>query len=246
MKLKLLNMVLILVFGWAIAAVGAGREAGASDVPSHVALATHNLSPYGCYDASGHFDGIAVRAVRYAFAEMGVILELRVVPWKRAQYMFQTGDVDGFFAASKNDERDGLGVLSCTIADQQWSWYYLPHGGPVPSDSVFRQKARVASFHGANMLQWLHDEGYNVVASPPTTAELVELLERRRVDAVLANNLVMEELLRQRRNSESINVFVLKDNPLGVYFSHSFLARYPDFLRQFNEHVDTYRRQFQH
>lgn len=209
--------------------------------PETISLSTHDLCPYGCYTDSGEFDGHAVRVVRHALKQMGVGLELVVVPWERAQFMARNGDVDGFFAASRNPRRDSEGEMSAIIAEQKWNWYLLVTSPFDPNSPDFKEKAKVTSFIGANMLKWLRKNGYKVSPPPPTTEDLASMLLFRRFDAALANNLVMEEIIRRRNLDTAFKVFTLKDKPLGVYFTNDFVQKNPGFLEKFNKHVREYR-----
>ncbi|WP_420411303.1 transporter substrate-binding domain-containing protein [Roseibium sp.] len=116
-----------------------------------VVLTTHNLSPYGSYQEDGRFDGIAVRVVACVFEKMNRPLEIRVMPWKRAQLEVQSGSADGFFAASRNHDRDTMGVASAVIARQTWTWYLLKTKIGSPRDPGSKSDFLVSSFLGANM-----------------------------------------------------------------------------------------------
>lgn len=214
-------------------------------VPGHaeeITLTTHNLCPYGCYDANGNFDGHAVRVVRYALKKMGVGLNLVVVPWKRAQNMVYFGEADGFFAASNNAERDKRGVMSATIAEQTWTWYLLKDNPLDPGLPNFKKKARVTSFVGANMLTWLKENSYNVVSPPPTTDCLADMLLAGRFDAMLGNDQVMKAIMQDQCSQELIRSHKLMEKPLGVVFSNQFVADHPGFVEKFNQAVKEYRK----
>jgi len=215
---------------------------GGSALAEEITLTTHDLCPYGCYDADGNFDGHAVRVVRYALEQMEFSLNLVVVPWKRAQDMVQFGEADGFFAGSQNADRDKNGVMSAIIAEQKWNWYLLKSNPLDPRSPDFKEKAKVTSFIGANMLKWLKENDYNVVPSPTTTNCLAQMLVVQRFDAMLANNMVMNAIIHSQGMQNKFKSYTLKDKPLGVYFSNRFVADHPDFVEEFNRHVRKYRK----
>ncbi|MBN2659052.1 MAG: transporter substrate-binding domain-containing protein [Spirochaetales bacterium] len=188
--------------------------------------------------AGQQFRGIAVDRVRCIFEKMDIELEIHVVPWERAQHMVQTGEADGFFAASQNLERDSFAVKSGIIAEQDWNWYLLKENPLNPDDPEFRQKARVGGFFGSNMLKWMISQEYNVTAVPHTTELLYQMLLAGRVDAVLANSQVMENIIKKNLGEDKIQVFHNLDKPLMVYFSKDFLKRYPAFLEVFNSYIE--------
>ena len=201
-------------------------------------LTTHDLPPYGSYAGpDNRFDGIAVRVVDCALRRVGRSYELEVLPWARAQKTVQAGGADGFFAASQNAERDSYAEMSAIIAEQEWRWYLLAENPMDPKAPEFRQRATVGSFVGGNMLDWLKRNGYRVEASPANTDQLLSMLQNGRIDAVLANNLVMEELLKKRNSQGQLRSVLQENKPLGVYFSKEFLAKSPGFLSAFNRQV---------
>ena len=188
-----------------------------------VTLATQNLCPYGCYDENKNFDGCAVQVVKYALNKMNVGLKLVVAPWIRAQLMVNEGKADGFFAASQSEERDQNGVQSALIAEQRWNWYMLRENPKDPRTDDFKEKANVASFRGTNMLKWLRANKYSVIASPPTSEQLLYMLMIKRFDAMLANDMVMTDKIAKQNLQGRFKVVPLLSKPLGVYFSNKFL-----------------------
>jgi polar amino acid transport system substrate-binding protein len=209
-----------------------------------VFLTTHELAPYSYLDEHDQRPrGIAVAVVECVLTRMEVPYRIKVTAWARAQKLVQDGVADGFFAGSRNAERDAFAVQSATIADQQWRWYLLADNPVDPSTTRFRKRASVSSFIGANMLDWLIDNDYRVASPPRDTEGLLKMLQAKRVDAILANNKVMDNLLQQQGLDNSIRSVLLQDKPLGVYFSKTFLAKQPGFLDQFNSHVAACRAQ---
>ncbi len=206
----------------------------------HIILTSQDLSPLGCYDKNGTYDGIAVRVVRHALEKMDVAYEILVYPWARAQVEVKAGRADAFFAGSKNAERESYAVMSAIIADQKWVWYQLMENPRNPADPDFKEKAAVGSYVGANMLDWLKQNNYNVKAEPGDTEALFKMLLLKRVDAILANNYVAEEIIAQKNLAGRLKSTVQQEQPLGVYFSKTFLAKNPGFLEEFNAGVADY------
>lgn len=207
-----------------------------------VILTTHNLYPYGSYPpgeekkliANETFKGVAVDRVRCILKKMDTPLEIQVVPWRRAQLLVERGTADGFFAASQNDSRDEFAVKTMIIADQQWNWYLLKENALSPRDQSFKEKASVGGFVGANMLKWMKEQNYNVTATPKNTEGLLKLLLARRVDAVMANNYVMQALLQNHKVEDQVKIYLNLDKPLFVYFSKEFTKSRPMFIEKFN------------
>lgn len=232
----MLVRVLFLVFSLALQGVAAAEPV--------VRLTTHDLPPYGSYiGPERRFDGIAVRVVACAMRQIGRPYELAVVPWARAQKMVETGAADGFFAASQNVQREGFAVMSAIVAEQEWRWYLRSDSPMNPAEPAFRQQARVGSFIGGNMLDWLNSNGYKVDATPANTEQLLKMLMAGRIDAILANNLVMGELARKHDLQGRLRSVLQENKPLGVYFSKRFLETAPGFLAEFDRAVPGCRKQ---
>lgn len=197
-------------------------------------LSTHELPPYSS-QAQGSPSGMAVDVVNCAAARMPFQLELEFVPWARAQKHAQEGQSDGFFAASQSETRDAYALRSVVIAPQEWRWYSLRSNPLQPGSPDFKVKARVSSFLGANMQAWLEEQGY-VPQSPPTqSVALLGMLMAKRIDAILANHLVMEQLLQSHPRRAEVSSYLALDKPLAVYISHRYLAtQAPDFMARFN------------
>jgi polar amino acid transport system substrate-binding protein len=203
-----------------------------------VRLATHELPPYSFTSNTGLQEGIAVKRVKCAFDRIKVPVVVEFLPWARAQLHAREGLADGFFAASQSAERESWAVMSAIIAPQQWHWYLLKDSALDPKSSSFKQQASVTSFVGANMLSWLSENGYRVEANPFTNQQLLDMLLSKRLDAILANRLVMESLLAEHRAIGKIRSVLEQDKPLGIYFGKVFLAKAgTDFLPRLNRAI---------
>jgi polar amino acid transport system substrate-binding protein len=144
---------------------------------------------------------------------------------------------DGFFAASRNPERDSFGVMSASIADQKWQWFLLKNNKIDPSQPDFKDKATVAGFIGSNMLYWLKQNGFNIASKTVNTEGLFNMLMRGRVDAVIANNYVMGQILTLNEAVERVKIVTIKSKPLGVYFSNFYIDENPLFIEKFNHNI---------
>ncbi|MCZ8235824.1 MAG: substrate-binding periplasmic protein [Inhella sp.] len=179
-------------------------------------LSTHELPPYST-QGRGRPSGLAVDVVVCAAKRLPLGLELEFVPWARAQKHAQEGQSDGFFAASQSAERDAYATRSVTIAPQEWRWYALRSRPWQPSHPEFKAQARVSSFLGANMQTWLKEQGYRVQSPPTQSTALLNMLMAGRLDAILANHLVMDQLLAAHPRKGEVVSHLALDKPLSVY-----------------------------
>ena len=235
------NKILLLLFLICSILIGRGGVCFALS-QEKVILTTHNLYPYGSYPAEDRpkviadetFKGVAVDRVRCVFTKMDFPLEIQVVPWRRAQRLVQRGLAEGFFAASQKDSRDEYAVKSAVIADQKWNWYLLKGNPLSPQDQSFKESATVGGFLGANMLEWMKEHNYNVTTTPKDTEGLLKMLLAGRVDAVMANNYVMQALLEKHEAEDRVKIYLNMNKPLSVYFSKKFVKTQPMFIDNFN------------
>ncbi|MFC7418950.1 substrate-binding periplasmic protein [Iodobacter arcticus] len=199
-----------------------------------VKLLTQQQLPYSNQQEDGRQTGIALEAVRCVMNKLQRPVEIKFLPWKRAQNLVELGEADGFFSASQSHERDRYATLTQMIAPQQWRWYFRRDSHAKPLSEEFRQSAMVGAYFGSNMLSWLKMSGYRIYASPPAHDQLLKMLIAGRVEAVLASDLAMNESIRLTHSERKIRSELLEDKPLGVYFGHRFLKEEPEFLARFN------------
>jgi polar amino acid transport system substrate-binding protein len=224
----------ILSFPIALLMATAAPSHGADDA---VLLTTQEWPPYQS-QASGAPAGIAVDAVRCIFDRLGMSVEIVFLPWQRAQEDVRNGNAAGFFAASRSAERDQFATLSTPIAPQVWTWFYRRGSAIAPDDAGFKAAARVTGTFGSNMAAWLRESGFRVQDEPRTTDQLLQMLERGYVDAVLANSVAFELALEAAgRPADTFLSRPERDQPLGVYFANRFLDAHPGFLARFDAAV---------
>jgi polar amino acid transport system substrate-binding protein len=196
---------------------------------------TQEWAPYN-YSVNGKVTGSATEILKNTLNDMGVQYEIKVYPWARAQYLVENGQADGFYTASKNAKRDAYAVASDSLIPQRWNWYLLKESKTEPKNGS------VGAILGSNMLKFTKDNNYSIKAQPPTMEALVKMLTSKRVNAILVNDLVMKEYLKEANISESKFKTVLsKDKPLGIYFSKKFVNENPWFLDKFNETLQKYK-----
>ena len=206
----------------------------ASEAP--IRFTTEDLPPYVRLEHD-RVTGIAADVVHCVMAQLGRPYEIALLPWARAQALVREGAADAFFPGSRSMLRDDYAVSSVPIAPQDWSFYLKADSPLDPLRPEFKQSATVTSYVGANMLEYLKAEGYRAVQAPSGYVSLVSMLLSGRLDAVLANSLAMDLLIREAGVQDKLRSVVLRSEPLGVYFSKRFLAGAPGVLDKFNAAV---------
>jgi len=210
-----------------------------SALPNQVKLSTKIWPPYHYYDQNNEITGISVKVLTCSFSRLNIKLSIEVVPWSRAQQHTKLGISDGFFSASWNEARDQYATRSIDIASQNWVWYTLKSNNIDPTSSKFKQTAKVVGTRGSNIVHWLHKNKYLVSAETSELKNMVNMILNGRVDAFMENELVAESLLMDTNEKLKLKKTIARSMPVGVYFNHSFLSKYPDFLDAFNKSVST-------
>lgn len=207
-----------------------------------IRLNTHIQAPLTFIGEYDQLEGTAMQPVLHALKEMGWQAEISFLPWVRAQLMVENNEADGFFAASRNADRDGYAVRSLPIATQTINWYLTVDSRFDPAAVDFPKQARFGGYLGANMLTWLLDNGYNVSAQPAHPDQLFLMLLYGRIDACLANNNNYENFIIAYPQYEGLfRIVNQSSNELYIYFSRKFIAQNPDFLEIFNRNAARYR-----
>lgn len=212
------------------------RSAQSEVGPERLLLATQEWRPYQ-YQENGEMKGPGIDKLKCAMRVMKQPYQLTMTSWDRAQLLVEVGEQHGFFLASLNDFRNQYADYSAPVMNQVWSWFSLSDS-INPNNAVFKEEVAVTALFGSNKWLWLHKEGYLVARKPRKSVTLVELLLSGEIGAVLANDFVMQEAIKNIGISHrTITSKVMKKQPLGVYFSKKLTKKYPQFMHEFNQAV---------
>lgn len=187
--------------------------------------------------------GIHVELVKMTAAEIGVELELVRQPWKRALENLKKGEVDGVFSGSFSKDRLELGVY--------------PMKGDAPDEdlrigttsySLYRVKGSPVNWDGKNFSGLTGSisapAGYSIVAdlkklnvpvdeSSSTTQDLT-MLKAGRIDAVAAQEVTADELLKKPEYAKVEKVSPpIVTKSYFLLFSHQIAQKDPDLVKKF-------------
>lgn len=204
--------------------------------PERLLLATQEWRPYQ-YQEDGQMKGPGIDKLKCIMKVMEQPYQLTMTDWDRAQLLVEVGEQHGFFLASPNRLRDKYADYSSPVMNQVWSWFSLSESID-PEKEMFKEEVAVTALFGSNKWLWLHKAGYRVEKKPRQPIALVELLLAGEIGAVLSNDFVMQEAIKSLGISHRfITRRVMKEKPLGVYFSKEFIKLYPQFMREFNQAI---------
>lgn len=205
---------------------------------AEVKLGTQVWPPYQVVNGS-EVSGIAVDSIDCIFNKMGMKHTITPLPWVRAQNRTREGHLDGFFSASKSAVRDNFAVLSKTFISQQWRIYFLKTSLKENKLQNVKDFYRIGVRINSNVAYWAKQEKFKVHESTSDPQKLISLLRRDRIDGYMENSNVFEYNIKQMKlKSSQFYSIPFMDNPLGVYFGITFLAKNPTFMDKFNRAVD--------
>ncbi len=204
------------------------REPG----PATVRLRTSISPPYQVLNEND-LEGISIDVLECVFNRMKTPHQVVVVPWVRALADMQTGLADGYFASMRFESTDRYALLSAPLALEKWYWAALRPA--VLDKSPADPSLRIGTLSGSIQSAWLTGKGYTPHAETRTFEQLFLLLERDRIDTILADESAIEaEVARVGIEPDRLSLRFERYTPLGMYFTHRFLDANPGFLSQFN------------
>lgn len=213
-----------------------GLFAQATQAYEPLVLGVPEFKPY-TYTERGQIKGSAIKTVTHAFKRSGAGLELKsFANYSALLKALKRDEIQGFFLASKNLERDRYAEFSKQVTVNNWTWFTLVNRGINTKSTDFPQNAVVGTIAKTNTFRWLTRNGYQVVSAQ--IGELPGLLMNKRVDAVFAAEAVFEQTCREQ--SVALSLFkkdIQKGKPFGIYVSKTYLKRNPGFMEALNSAI---------
>ncbi len=199
-------------------------------------LYTFHAPPYQIEATEGisgsPVSGTTVDTVHCATSQMDWDVRIRAVPQNRAMHSLRARLIDGYFAIDETLELSKIAVASAPIALEKWYFFSLGHIADFKT-------AHLGTIAGSNEALWLANRGYNNVLPVSSAPQLIELLKRGRVDAIVLDQQVLDASSRGAGERFQLQTDALKKEfirfvPLHLYLTHNFTSLNPDFLPEFN------------
>jgi len=209
-------------------------QASDEDHPT-VRLDTSLEDPYQVV-VDGELSGSSVTVLQCIFSRLHQPYQIQLTSLSRARQNVSRRIADGFFSSAPDTQVDGYAQLSAPLLMEKWYWYALEP--QILNKPIWERDLRIGSVLGSNSMTWLEARGITVAQKVPRLEQLIELLQRGRIDLFLADGNVMRSALSQQPKQPDLQQRFVRYSPLGVYFSHDFLQQHPDFLNAFNRQVE--------
>ncbi len=185
--------------------------------------------------------GTTVDTVHCVTAQMGWDVNIRTVPQNRAMHSLRARFIDGYFAVDEIPELSNIAGASAPIALEKWYFFSLGHIADFKA-------AHLGTIAGSNEALWLANRGYSNVLPVYSAPQLIELLKRGRVNAIVLDQQVLDQQIldaNSRGGSEGLQLQTdglkkefIRFAPLHLYLTHNFTSLNPDFLPEFNNLLD--------
>lgn len=194
-------------------------------------LRTTQSPPYQ-FLINGELSGVSVDLLRCVMGRLDWSYDIQLLPWARAVEDLRRQASDGIFTATPDPVLDRLATMSAPFALEKWHWYHRDSGRFQP------QGKHLGVIRSSNAASWLKRQGLSAAVEVNSMQQLVYLLQNGRIDAFLGDELVVQEQLHSMKlPATEFRTEFSHYMPLGIYFSHDFLGRHPQFLAQFNRQL---------
>lgn len=174
--------------------------------------------------------GSTVETVRCVARLMDWETQIRTVPQNRAIHGLQNHVIDGYFAVNESDLLNRFALPTAPVALEKWYFYSLK---PIEDFT----NARIAAIAGSNEAIWLEQSNYSTAMTVSYPEQLLALLHRNRVDAVLMDQRVMELQYKNGHDPNALYGQFVRFAPLSLYVTLPFATTNPNFLNEFNGHI---------
>lgn len=174
--------------------------------------------------------GTTVETVRCVSTIMGWDAQIRIVPQNRALHGLQNYLIDGYFAVDESDLLNRFAQPTAPVALEKWYFYSLQ---PIEDFS----QAHIAAVAGSNEANWLEQSRFNTTMTVTHPEQLLALLNRDRVDAILMDERVISLLRESDRDQDNLHGHFVRFAPLSLYVTLPFAKANPSFLNEFNRHI---------
>lgn len=199
-----------------------------------ITLGVPNFKPY-TYLKHGEIKGSAIDKTTPILKKMGVNVSLKHYEnYSLLLKALKRQEIDGFFLASQNAERDQYAEFSEPIAFNNWAWFSLKDKTFKYTSDEFKYSRTIGTIGKTNTFRWLTRNGFQVHSAP--VSQLPSLLLNKKVDAVFsAESVFMQACKDLGVNTKSFKKKVHQKRPFGMYISKKYLWENPTFMKTLNQ-----------
>ncbi|MFT5594725.1 MAG: polar amino acid transport system substrate-binding protein [Oceanicoccus sp.] len=201
-----------------------------------IILGIPDFKPF-TYTENGSIKGIAVSDVNAVFKGIDTTLSIKQYGnYSLLLKALKKGEIDGFFLATKNSERDRYAVFSKAIRYNNWTWFTLKGNDINPEHSDFKYQSIVGTIGKTNTFRWLSRNGYQVKSE--SAEELLTALLNKDIHAAFLAEKVFENTYKEAGLSpNTFNRYIEIKRPFSIYISKTYLSANPNFMEILNSNI---------
>lgn len=196
------------------------------------------LKPF-TYIENNEFKGTAISPVKKALEGSKIKYKwVFIENYSLLLKAVRSEQIDGFFLATKNVERDKYARFSKPVFIEHYCWFILKSAPYELDSSDFKLNARIGAIIKTNSHRLTIRRGYQVYGQPAQL--LAQQFINGTIDAVFATQSPFSyELDAIDFSKKKYTITQDSERPFGIYISKKYLGRHPDTLHKMNQHITT-------
>lgn len=192
---------------------------------SHLTCGTNEFPPFTYADEKGNAAGIEVEVMHEVARRLGLTIDITILPWPRMLAMMRSGELDCMFAAFHTEERASYMQFTQIPIHVSRLAIYTHRAGAFPltrlEDLRGRRIGLIRDFQTVPALDdALAGGDFAEVIIGTSFRQLFDQLAARRIDVVIVNHHVAENILAESGADEIIELpHALSSNSAFVTFT---------------------------
>ena len=170
------------------------------------------------------------------FDQLPQQVAFREAPLRRAQHNLLTNKVDGYFGLPFDPGISKVAEPTTPLLIRKWNSY--SYDEKLLALDLQDPQLRIGVVDGGNPLNWLLEQGIHPLLRVQSAEQLLELLQKDRLDIVLTDEYSMQRALLSAPELPQLASRFQRYVALSVYFSKHFLQSNPDFLTHFERSTE--------
>lgn len=203
---------------------------------SDLTLGMPHFKPY-TYSENGEAKGSGVQKTMQTLNALPVNYKIKqFATYTDLIKALRDDQIQGFFLATKNHERDKYAKFSKPLEYNNWAWFTIKTHAVDVKDKRFKHHQMVGTVENTNTYRWLVRQGYQVIGKK--SIELPELLLQQKIRGAFLAEKVFEEACRTLKiDASQFQKQIEKRREFSIYISKKYLTRNPNFMRALNDQI---------
>ena len=177
---------LVMLFGTPSCRAERAEDMVSTDPLPPFVIFTHGEAPSSFKQLNGELSGPAVEAANCAADHLGTAIDWQFAPLSRANQLMETESPQLWTPATRRTTISAGRPFVGPVGTISIFWYLRADDDRNPTSQEFRNNALVTAYPGSRTVDILLDRKYRVVTGRPEHRGMLDLLLRKRVDALLA------------------------------------------------------------